>query len=296
MPGSAVDYWGNNQLNPWTFAPMGGLPWVAGAPQLPGSGPSSAYGVSQQLLGVLQNQLGNYFSAQQAMDFAKQQQGTEINLANTAIRRRVADLVAAGINPLLAVGALGGGAATPNVSAAQPTLNASMQTATNAALARKQIEAIDAQIENTRADTDKKKAETTTEAQRPDLVKAEVERAINAAAQSAAEARVLREREAEVRANVDQINAATSRQEAEKALLESLKTLRDMDAKQMKIFLPYYEQLMSNLKRFQDYGGQVTPYTNEILKIISAVKGTPWFPSTSESSSNNTSVIYGPYR
>jgi hypothetical protein len=64
------------------------------------------------------------YQAKKTSDFAGQQREYETNMSNTAYQRAVADMKAAGLNPMLAFSQ--GGATTPNVgsgSVAKPDIN-----------------------------------------------------------------------------------------------------------------------------------------------------------------------------
>lgn len=85
-------------------------------------------------------------SARQNADIAWQR---NMEASNTAVQRRMADIKAAGINPIMAVNSATGGASTPNA----PMAN-------SAVITKAQAELIKAQVGLTRAQTGKTNMET----------------------------------------------------------------------------------------------------------------------------------------
>lgn len=155
---------------------------------------NSAEAVAQRAWADAQGQTTRDWTSEQAgiargfnAEEAQKQRDYEANMSNTAIQRRMQDLTAAGINPLLAVA--GGGASQPHGASAQigsPTasapsgahasagmassgianpmpfmgVTAGLANATQAQLNKKTAELRDAEIRATDAETKRREAET----------------------------------------------------------------------------------------------------------------------------------------
>lgn len=102
------------------------------------------------MLGELIGGLSDIYSAHFSAREASKNRSFQAHMSNTAHQREVADLRAAGLNPVLSA-MKGAGASTPSGSSASMAPMGS--TLTNARLAAKQMESIDAQIGKTKAET-----------------------------------------------------------------------------------------------------------------------------------------------
>lgn len=200
---------------------------------------------------------GNQFSASQAAENRSFQE----RMSNTAYQRTLKDMIAAGLNPMLAYSQ--GGASTPSGSSASSIASPKMENVgTNTA----QAMMTGATIDNTKADTtlkskqaDLAEAQAETERGRPANVAADTDRIRKDAELKVRQADLTDTQNKQAQAEIERIFASIKNIDAATALTKVNEILQRYDIPRMQAEAAYFKTDVGRTSPHNKYGPQ-TPF------------------------------------
>lgn len=232
-------------------------------------------------------EMNSAFNAEQAYA----QMAFQENMANTTWQRGVADMKAAGLNPMLAYAQ--GGAPSPSGAAGQAVQPASMQNAAGAGIAaaaqaqamesqQAQIGLTKAATAKTEADAEYVKAQTATELGRPtnvaihtDLMRKQAELVVRQGDLTDWQARKVMTEINHVIEQINNLQKEGKRIDADTAIKKVQKILMDWEIPQASAYGDFYKSAMGRAKPYSEYlldsGGKALSSASQFVPMGKAL-------------------------